>query len=213
MSTKHKSIENEFKYYLKTVDLYSDEANSEKEKYLKYYKPKNWESKRTLYKLNYVENKNDLFRQLKSGDNEILWQIIRFLSSDPENKAHFNEYASEIIQYPGWQILTKDEKNLIIVNSKKYLFHKILKMIVGLEQELTFVLAAAGYKIVKMLLSLDEKYLDNLSTELYKKWAPIVVDYPISYGLDNGDNYEDIVKLFYEKAPKEILGLLKRRLI
>jgi hypothetical protein len=63
-----------------------------------------------------------------------------------------------------------------------------------------------------MLIELDKDFVSNLPIELYDKWAPIVVSYPISYGLDNDDYFPQIVKLFYEKVSNKMLKLLKKKI-
>jgi len=197
-----------FKYYLKTIELNSEEAKKEKENYDKYSRPKNWEEKKNLYKLGYRENLFKSMSKLKEGECEILWQLFLLLVADPEKQSHYIEDNPNILEYPGWKILSNEEKALIISSSKEYLFKQDPHNSDWFGKYINYRPAKAGYKIIRMLFVSEIDFINNLSIEILKIWAPIIISFPDFGGIEDDDYSQKIVKFFYERIPDEILKLL-----
>ncbi|MCH7827389.1 MAG: putative Ig domain-containing protein, partial [Bacteroidetes bacterium] len=211
-SSDESIIYDEFKFLLKPIVINSEEAIKEKRNYNKYFKPRNLEDKRNLYRLSYKENLLKLLTKLKDGEIEILWHLYLFLCSNPERKSQVSEINSDVTCYPGWKILIDEDKNLIISSSKKYLIDIDPKNDDWFGTNNFHRPAMAGYKIIRLLINSDYNFINTFQKEVFIKWAPIIVAYPVSYGLDKGDYPQKIVQIFYDRIPQEMLVLFRKQL-
>ncbi len=209
-SMKEKVIYDEFSSYLKPIKINSVQAKRDKNNYNKYLKPRNWEAKKDLYKLDYKENLIKLLWKLKEGKLDALWQLFRQLVYDPEKQTNQIEEYSDVINYKGWQILSIEEKDLIVYYSKKYLYEIDPKTEKWFGINNFYRPAAAGYKIIRLLNDYDLEFIKNLPIEILKKWAPIIISYPEYFGTGVDDYPKIIIKFFYDKIPNEMLILLKK---
>lgn len=202
----------EYGFYLKPIELNSEEAAKEKKRYEKYLKPRDWSEKRNLYKINYRENVIKCLNRLKEGETKVLWELFFYLVYDPEKKSYAIEDNPDIINYPGWKILSNEEKALIIFECKRYLFEIDPQTENWFGEYPNYRPAKAGYKIIRLFINFDFEFINRLPIEILIKWAPTVVSYPEFLTSEQDDYSKKTTHFFYDKIPGEILSLLKRLL-
>lgn len=199
----------EFRYYLEPIELDSEKALKEKEHYIKYFRPKNFEGKRALFKLEQQTKVIKLINDLKEQKKDAYWLLLFELCKDPEQKKHFSESHSDITYLPGWKNLELEQQKLILEASKEYLATADPQNDEWLAYDIFYRPAIAGYKAIRLLTNNDMEFIENLGADIWRKWAATIVAFPISYGFED-DPYHDVLLSFvYKKVPENILNAFK----
>ena len=68
--------------------------------------------------------------------------------------------------------------------------------------------AFAGYRALRLLLQEAPDFIITLTTNVWKRWAPIILAYPTSGGIGDETPHHELVKLAYEHAPDDIIRAL-----
>jgi hypothetical protein len=209
ISQRKQIIYDEYEYYLRPINLDSDEAKKEKERYYKYNKPNRFDEERALFKLEWEEKVFKLILDLQSGNDDAYWRLHYELHIDPEQKSHFNEYQSDLTILPGWKYLSHGDQQLVIDFSKKYLIQIDPQNDHWLGNDILYRPSISGYKAIRLLTKYDIHFIENIETKVWKKWAATIVKYPIYSEVERDKYHEKILEYVYQKAPDEILEALK----
>src|SRR5262249_46563205 len=68
--------------------------------------------------------------------------------------------------------------------------------------------ALAGYRAISLLFKLQPNVITTLSPEIWQKWAPIILAYPIEHSRDKDESHSSLVGIAYQKAKKPMLEAL-----
>lgn len=199
----------EFSFLLEPLDIDSEKANKEKVRYYKYYKPNRFDEKRTLFKLAWQESIIKLIDELKKGSLESYWRIHLELCKDPEQKNHFVEIESDLTILPGWKNLETNNQQEIIEASKIYLLKMDPQNDEWLGKDVLHRPAIAGYRAIRLLTNYNIVFIEQLNHEILRKWAPIIVSYPISFGFEEDQYHDKILEFFYQQVPDQVLMVFK----
>jgi hypothetical protein len=125
-----------------------------------------------------------------------------------EDNNRFFEYDvnSDLTSLPGWKICDDMLKNRIVEAAKSYIINNDAAPSNWLGTNTYHRPAMSGYKAFILLKKLEPAFLDNLSTDIWKKWASVFIGYPENNGLTGRDKtYLELINQAYKKAPQEII--------
>lgn len=126
------------------------------------------------------------------------------LKSDSEY--YDDEFELDLTKLPGWQEAEEATRRRIIEGAKKYVQQQddINYEWIGAN---TFNLPAlAGCRALQLLLQENPDFIDTLSSETSKKWAPVII--AASSINQHKDSYLELVKRAYLNAPEESITTL-----
>jgi predicted NACHT family NTPase len=149
---------------------------------------------------------------LEAGNLDSWWQLCMEMTLVPNCRRYGSDFGYDLTKLPGWEEADLETRNRIINGAKKYLLEQTNVKYDWIGSNSFCRSALAGAKALLLLLGLvllskeSPDFLDSLSTEIWRRWTPVVIGSP-----DNSnrkDPYFDLVKLAYEKAPTETIGTL-----
>jgi hypothetical protein len=210
ITEKNEIIKNEFSTWLIPIELGSEKAKKDKNRYMKFYKPRIHNDKRPLRKLDWEERVFHKLLELEKGNSDAYWQLLYLIQFDPEKENNnSDDYAYDIQTLPGWRHLDIDQQQLVIDSSKTYLVEADPYDDKWLGQKIVYKSSRAGYRAICLLYKRDEVFVNTLDERIWKKWAASVIDYPSYTNTENKSFQKRIIELTYKKAPNESLNVLK----
>ncbi|MBW4465787.1 MAG: hypothetical protein KME07_10170 [Pegethrix bostrychoides GSE-TBD4-15B] len=147
-----------------------------------------------------------LLEKLESGDLSAWWQLNIEMTLKPDSTHYGSEFELDLTQLPGWQEAEEATQKRIIEGAKSYIQkqNEIDYEWIGTN---TFDRPAlAGCRALQLLVKESKDFLDTLSSEIWKKWAPVIIAVPRSNQYE--DSYLEIVKCAYLNAPQASINIL-----
>lgn len=190
--------------YFEAIDLNSDLAVQLKAQYLK------WEERKKRYQLPLVEPppKNRVIQcleQLEIGNISVWCQLNMEMTLNYDSQLYGDELELDLTKLPGWLEAEKNTQNRIVEGAKLYVQKQDDIDYEWIGTNTFNRLALAGCRALQLLLQEDPDFLDRLPSEIWKKWASILIASPRS---DRKDSYLELVKLAYFNASGESLDTL-----
>ena len=191
-----------FSTYIEPVELGSDRAEELRSNYIEMNKR---QSIPLLDPLPY-ERIRTLLDQLESGELTVWWQINREMTLRPEFTHYGNEFELELVNLPGWKDAEDKDKQRILDAAQNYI-QKTASIDYSWIGTNTFNRPAiAGCRAFLLLATERSTFIENLSAQIWKKWAPINV--AAASTNSHSDVYLEVVKRSYLNAPQESIRTL-----
>jgi len=190
------------------VVLESPEAKEAKENHLIIKKWQEQRQNRPLLKPPPVERIAILLDKFESGDLSAWWQLNMEMTLEPDSTHYGDELESNITKLPGWKSADVKTKKRIVEAAKKYVITQDPNTSEWLGTNTVHRPAFAGYRALFLLLQEEPEFLHTLPNVIWKKWAPIIIAYPISSGFEDEGPHQKIVNMGYRNAPGEIIKSL-----
>jgi predicted NACHT family NTPase len=146
-----------------------------------------------------------LLEKLESGDLSAWWQLNMEMTLKPDS-THDNEFELDLTKLPGWQEAKEATQKRIIESAKNYIQNQDNVAYEWIGTNNYDQPALAGCRAFQLLLKESPDFLDNLSSEIWKKWAPVII--AASSSNQHEDPYLEIVKCAYVNAPQESINTL-----
>jgi len=144
--------------------------------------------------------------KLEAGDLSAWWQLNMTMTLKPESQYYDNEFELDLTKLPGWQEAEEATRRKIIEGAKQYVQQQD-DIDYGWIGTNTFDRPAlAGCRAFQLLLKESLDFLENLLSEIWKKWAPVIVASPSSSQKEGF--YLEAVKRAYLNAPHESIHTL-----
>ncbi len=144
--------------------------------------------------------------QFEAGDTDAWWRLNLDLTLKP-NSDHYPsgaEFNSDLTSLPGWQELDDHLRVKCVQTAHRYLLERGPNTADWLGTNIFHRPAAAGYRALLLLQKLAPAFLEELPTETWQQWAPAIIGYPETPGVDASEAMESIVATAYRHAPNEI---------
>ncbi|MBZ5589774.1 MAG: hypothetical protein LAO05_14555 [Acidobacteriia bacterium] len=126
-----------------------------------------------------------------------------------DNRQLIDELNSDLTAGWAWPRLDVETKTRVTKAATEFLLHGEPKPETWLGKNLVGRVAFAGYRVFRLLDSVDPAALANLSYEVWARWACIIVAFPISTGNDEWEApHRRLVGIAYQRAPESILRTL-----
>ena len=130
------------------------------------------------------------------------------LTLKPTNTHYGDELEPDITALPGWVDADEETRRKITSAAKKYL--QILDPNVPhwLGTNIIHRPAFAGYRALMLLAMTDPESFSAIHADVWKKWAPVILAYPISGIHGKLQINRDLVKLAYRHSPEAVIETL-----
>jgi len=197
----------EFSYWTKTIDLDSAEAVRT---YTAYLQEQVWQS--------YDQQHNppveplpkervlQCLDELELGDLSAWWRLNMEMTLKPESQYYDNEFELDLARLPGWQEADKSTQRTVVEGAKKYVQQQD-DVDYGWIGTNTFNRPAlAGCRAFLLLLQEVPDFLENLPSEVWQRWASVIVAAPSSN--QHKDFYLKLVKYAYLNAHEKFIKTL-----
>lgn len=211
---EYQPLADKFKNIFEAVPLDSPRAQEMRDRYAEHQK---WDKKR---KQREAEQKKkitpSIYERIKTcldrfenGDSNAWWQLCLEMTLEDTSKYYKSELNSDLISLPGWQVCDDDLRKRIVNACKKYVLENDASPSNWLGKNTYYRPAMAGYKALVLLKKKNPDFLDSLSTDIWSKWAPVIMGYPESVGIAGRDTtFLELIRQAYQKTPKEIIDSL-----
>jgi hypothetical protein len=124
----------------------------------------------------------------------------------PESQYYDNEFELDLTQLPGWQEADEATQRRIIEGAKKYVQQQDDVDYAWIGTNTFNRSALAGCRAFLLLLQESPDFLKNLPSEIWQRWAPVIVAAPSSN--QHEDSYLELVKYAYLNASEEFIKTL-----
>jgi len=147
-----------------------------------------------------------LLEQLESDDLSAWWQLNREMTLQPDSEHYNSEFELDLTKLPGWQEAEESTRIRITNGAKTYIQQQDNIDYEWIGKNIFDRPSVAGCRAFQLLLKENSDFLENLTPEIWKKWAPIIIAAPNSS--EHEDLYLEIVKRAYLSAPQESVNAL-----
>ncbi|EKQ67207.1 hypothetical protein OsccyDRAFT_5036 [Leptolyngbyaceae cyanobacterium JSC-12] len=195
-----------FASYFSPIDLNSIQADKLRADYLRMQEMQERRQNPPLLDPPPRERVLQLLEKLESGDLSAWWQLNMEMTLKPDSTHYDNEFELDLTRLPGWQEAEESTQTRIIEGAKKYIQEQndIDYEWIGTN---TFDRPSlADCRALQLLLKESPDFLENLSSENWRKWAPVIVAAPSIN--QHKDSYLEIVKYAYLNASQESIDTL-----
>lgn len=149
-----------------------------------------------------------LLDECESGNISAWWRLNRVMTLELESTHYGDELEADLTVLPGWREADSTTKARIIAAAKAYLLEQDPKTHEWFGTNIIHRPAFAGYRALRLLLQEDPSWLSTISPEIWRKWAPVILAYPIPSGFGGEELCQELVKRAYEHAATEIIDCL-----
>ena len=203
----NKTLAETFSWLLKPIELNSSEAAKMKADYLERLKWQKRNKERPLLEPSPAERVAELLNECESGNSSAWWQLNMEMTLEPDSNYYGDELEPDLTILPVWKTADTETRARIVAAAKRYVFEQVPETQKWLGENSIYRPAFAGYRALRLLLKELPDFISSLPPDLWKKWAPIILAYPI---LTDGDKetHLKLIKISYLHAPDEIIRTL-----
>ena len=149
-----------------------------------------------------------LLDEFQKGDVDAWWRMILQMTLEPDSTDYGSDFEADLTSLPGWKRADDGTKRKIAEAAHAYLMRGNPDTADWLGTGELHRPALAGYKALRLLLGESPEVLSQLSSEVWGRWAPAIVAYPMTSSVDDRNPWKDLLRLSYDKAPDETLEAL-----
>ncbi len=197
----------EFVWLLKPMVLGSAEAQKAKEIH-EQLRDISERAKKPLLQPPPTERVRKLLDEFEFGEASAWWRLNMELTLKPTSTHYGDELRPDITAFPGWAAADAVTRNRIISAAKKYLQIQDPNAPHWLGTNIIHRPAFAGYRALMLLAMIDPVSFSAIQSDGWKKWAPIILAYPISGSESQLQISQDLVKLAYRYSPEAVIETL-----
>jgi len=197
----------------KSIEFGSDEAASE----IAYYqeieesaKLREGNKKRKLSDQEIKERISYRLNEFENGNIDAWWWLNRDLTLEPDSYCYENELNIDITDFYGWKSSEPVTRKRILNAAKEYVNNQsnFSDNWIGTNKySLTAFPSFAACRALYLLLKEDLSALTQVSTDVWVKWTPTILDFSNS-GNAGEDINTELIKRAYSNAPVEFINTL-----
>lgn len=145
----------------------------------------------------------------EAGDVGAFWQrLYYFLQFDASGFARVNEIEWDMTALPGWQAADAATRSRIVEAAKRYILEGEPQTEEWLGEGVIYYPAFAGYRALRLLKNLAPESLSEIPQHAWERWAPMILDFPISTGTGEEEPHLELVAAAYRQAPDAFIDTL-----
>ncbi|TFD47151.1 hypothetical protein E3T33_03760 [Cryobacterium sp. TMT1-2-1] len=148
----------------------------------------------------------------RAGDLFSFWQACTLMTITPGTTLS-NEFVPDLTSLPRWATLEQATKDGFVAAAETYLRDGSCEPDQWLGQGLYWRKAQAGYRAMLLLNEYLPARLDLLPPQVWREWAPIIVEWPMAIGGTTTEDKERLLNLALphaREAMTEVLVVLLR---
>jgi predicted NACHT family NTPase len=145
-----------------------------------------------------------LLEKLESGDLSAWWQLNMAMALRTETQLRDSESQLDLTKLSGWNEAEETTRKRIIEGARNFIQQQDDISCDWIGTNTYDRSALAGCRALQLLLTEIPDFLNTLSLEVWKKWAPVIIAAPGS----NEDSWLEIVKYAYLNASQQSINAL-----
>jgi len=130
------------------------------------------------------------------------------MTLEPNSRFYGSELEADLILLPGWRDANEETRARILKAAKEYVSEEDCKKTEWLGKDITYHPAEAGYRALRLLVKEDPDFISSLPTNIWEKWAAIILAFPDSSSEEDNNAQDKLIGLAYQEAPDEIIEAL-----
>ncbi len=197
-----------FEWLLKPIDTDSPEAHKMKENYLRIQELEEQHRKRPLVDPPPKERIATLLGQCEVGNLAAWWDLNLEMTLEVDSTHYGIDLESDLTVLPGWKTADDSTKARIIQAAEKYVLDQDPETREWLGTKVFYRPAMAGFRALRLLLKEAPGFISTIPSDVWKKWAPTILVYPTSSGIEDQEPHRELVKIAYQYATAEIIETL-----
>lgn len=194
-----------FMWLLKPVELDSPEAQKMKAQYLEMQRWQDRSQKRHLLNPSPVQRISTLLNACEGSNLDAWWQLNMEMTLEPHDTDYGDDLEPDLKALPGWKASDSVTRRRIIEAAQSYVLRGEPSTHTWFGTNTFHRPAVAGYRALLLLLQEDPSFVSQLPVEVWKKWTPVILSYPLSSRLEGKEAHQDVMKRAYQFAPDEMV--------
>jgi hypothetical protein len=153
--------------------------------------------------------------QFVAGDLSAWWQLNLELTLEPGGTHYGDQFESDLTVLPGWRDVSEETRQGLVEAAERYVGKAIPNPDdwMDWDREIKIVLPDwAGFRALRLLQARSPETILNLPAELWARWAPVIIAYPMFETGEHNAWLQHLVVLAYRYAPSDALAALDRRI-
>ena len=196
-----------FAWFLNPVELGSPEAERMKAAYLERQRRENRTQEKSLLNPPPAQRVVTLLDAFERGSLDAWWQLNIAMTLRPNGTHSHRDFEPDLATLPGWEDADSVTRKRILEAAKKYIVAQKPEVHRWLESNTFHRPTFAGYKALRLLQQEKPDWLMPLTPDVWQKWAPTILAYPIS-GSAKRHSHRELVKMAYAHASAQIIETL-----
>jgi hypothetical protein len=145
-----------------------------------------------------------------AGDLEAWWRLHYYLSAS--ETGHREEWDPRLVGRPLWAALDAEVRNRLRAVARRYLEELAdeRESWVAADEPQRYRRAMAGFRALRFLQECDPAAFDALGTSVWRRWAGVVVAYPLVGDAPDAAWYADLRARAYAAAPEDVADWIVR---
>lgn len=147
----------------------------------------------------------------EAGDVEAFWHsVYHFMQYDERGFGSVSGAEWDMMGLPGWEAADDDTKARIVEAAKRYVLEGDPRTAEWFgNKDVTYRPAFAGYRALCLLLRFAPQFVDGLPTDVWEKWIPIILDFPVTLNTEEEKgSHLRLVAMAYDRTPDRLISTL-----
>jgi len=204
-------LQENFRWLFGTIELSSQEAESVKKEF---YQRREWEERnqqrnktpRVLEDSFTQDQLTPIIGKFYNGDLLVWKEIDGILNCNCTNEQKDYSFGSDVTAFPRWQKIDTDIKADILKIASSYVEQWAENPTQWRNTDSFSTGVFSDYRALRLALEFDSARLEGVAPEIWRKWAPFVLWYPVFGDLEkNSEHKRKIIKQFYDKVPDKVI--------
>jgi hypothetical protein len=156
-----------------------------------------------------------LLKQFEAGELSAWWQLNLELSMEPGSTHYGDQFESDLTVMPGWRDASEETRQGLVAAAERYVGEAIPDPDhwMDWDREIKIFLPDwAGFRALRLLQARSSETILNLPSEVWARWAPVIIAYPMFEPGEHNAWLQHLVVLAYRYAPSDLLAGLNRRI-
>lgn len=212
----NEAVKKYYSWVFTTVELNTPDAEAQKESYEKILAPRKAredELKKSALNPPPEERVLKCLDKFEEGKVESWWRLNMELTLKPYMKVYGDELQFDLRKLPGWEDADAQTRTRIIEAAKRYVTDGEPQNNEWVGTNTMFRPAYSGYRALFLLLIESPEFIEQLSDDVWRKWAAVIVSYPLnSHGGDEMIPHQFLVAQAYKHAPDEVIQAILKQI-
>jgi predicted NACHT family NTPase len=146
----------------------------------------------------------------EGGDIEAFWAgVYHFMQCEEDGSGWLSGAEWDMTTLPGWEAADDGTKIRIVEAAKRYVLDGDPQTDEWFCKDVDYLPAFAGYRALHLLLKLAPDFVAELPAKTWKKWTPIILDFPLILNTDEEkEPHVRLVAMAYGRVPDTLLSVL-----
>jgi hypothetical protein len=188
------------------VDVSSELAEEQRRYYEKSQRRREQREDRPLPDPPLAERVLRALDDFDAGNVDAFWQsLVYYMEFDESGRSGISPIEEDLREFPGWQAAEATIRERIVEAAKRYLLEGDPITDEWLESGASYRPPFAGYRALRLLMNLAPNFVSEMPDDVWKRWTPAILDYPISTGTGEEEPHLELVAMAYKRAPGEVI--------